>query len=186
MTVTETPQTSITGDYTLDPAHTRLGFSARHAMVTTVRGAFERFTGSAHLDADNPANSSATLEIEVASVSTGNADRDAHLRSADFFDAEKHPSITFVSTSARKTGDDTYVLAGDLTVKGVTKPVEIEFEHTGANGDPWGGFRLGFEGKTTINRKDWGLVWNVAIETGGILVSEKVKLEFDISAVKNA
>lgn len=185
MTVVDTTP-SLTGDYTLDAAHTRLGFSARHAMVTTVRGAFERFTGTAHLDAEHPENSSARLEIEVASLATGNADRDAHLRSGDFFDVEKYPTITFVSTAARKTGDSTYVLTGDLTVKDVTRPVEIEFEHTGANGDPWGGFRVGFEGATTVSRKDWGLTWNVAIETGGILVSDKVKLEFDVSAVKNS
>ncbi len=187
MTITEIPATeqSLTGDYTIDPSHSRLGFSARHAMVTTVRGSFERFTGTAHLDDANPANSTARLEIETASISTGSADRDAHLRSADFFDVEHYPAITFVSTSARRTGDDTYVLSGDLTIKDVTRPVEIEFDYTGANGDPWGGFRVGFEGKTTVNRKDWGLTWNVAIETGGILVSDKVKLEFDVAAVKN-
>jgi polyisoprenoid-binding protein YceI len=186
MTVTETPQTSITGDYTLDPAHTRLGFSARHAMVTTVRGAFERFTGSAHLDADNPANSSATLEIEVASVSTGNADRDAHLRNNDFFEVDTYPTITFVSTSAEQKNDDDFVLHGDLTIKGVTKPISIAFEKTGEAQDPWGNFRVGFEGKAKINRKDWGVNFNAVLEAGGLLVSEKVTLEFDLSAVRRA
>jgi polyisoprenoid-binding protein YceI len=176
---------ALTGDYTIDPSHSRIGFAARHAMVTTVRGQFGTFTGSAHLDFEQPENSRATIEIDVASVNTGNADRDNHLRSADFFDADNYPKITFTSTGVRPKSDDTYVLLGDLTVKGVTKPVEVEFEFTGVNGDPWGNTRAGFEGRTTVNRKDWGLTWNVAIETGGILVSDKVKLEFDIAAVKN-
>lgn len=183
--VTTRDAASHSGDYTLDVAHTRIGFAARHAMVTTVRGQFGEFRGQAHLDFENPENSRAELEIDVASLTTGNADRDNHLRSPDFFDVDKYPTIGFVSTGVRPKGDDTYVLLGDLTVKGHTRPVEVEFEPTGVNGDPWGNTRAGFEGRTTVNRKDWGLIWNVAIETGGILVSDKVKLEFDVSAVKN-
>jgi polyisoprenoid-binding protein YceI len=175
----------ISGDYTLDPAHTRSGFSARHAMVTTVRGQFKQFEGTAHIDAENPAQSSVTVTIQTASIDTGVADRDGHLKSADFFDAEANPEITFVSTEVSRDGDD-WTITGDLTIKGVVKPVTVEFESTGSARDPFGNLRVGFEGGTAINRKDWGLTWNAALETGGVLVSEKVKLEFDISAIQTA
>ncbi len=173
----------ITGDYALDVTHTRLGFSARHAMVTTVRGGFNTFEGTAHIDAANPAASKVDLRIETASISTGVADRDGHLRSADFFDVENYPAITFVSTSVARDGAD-WTVTGDLTIKDVTKPVTIEFEQTGSAKDPFGNTRIGFEGGTAISRKDWGLTWNAALETGGVLVSDKVKLEFDVSAIK--
>jgi polyisoprenoid-binding protein YceI len=175
----------ISGDYTIDASHSRLGFSARHAMVTTVRGQFQAFSGTAHIDTANPASSSVTVTIETASIDTGVADRDGHLKSADFFDAENNPQITFVSTDVSRDGSD-WTIAGDLTIKGVSKPVTIEFESTGSARDPFGNLRVGFEGATTVNRKDWGLTWNAALETGGVLVSEKVKLEFDISAIQNA
>ncbi|MGZ4445572.1 MAG: YceI family protein [Nocardioides sp.] len=174
----------ITGDYTIDPTHTRLGFSARHAMVTTVRGQFTDFAGTAHVDAANPAASSVTLTIQTASVDTGVADRDGHLKSGDFFDAEANPTITFVSTKVERDGDD-WTITGDLTIKGVSKPVTLEFESTGSARDPFGNLRIGFEGGASINRKDWGLSWNAALETGGVLVSEKIKLEFDVSAIQN-
>jgi polyisoprenoid-binding protein YceI len=173
----------ISGDYTIDPTHTRLGFSARHAMVTTVRGQFTDFDGTAHIDAADPARSSVRLSIRTASVDTGVADRDGHLKSADFFDAEANPEITFVSTAVSRDGDD-WTIAGDLTIKGVAKPVSIEFESTGSARDPFGNLRVGFEGGASINRKDWGLTWNAALETGGVLVSEKIKLEFDVSAIQ--
>jgi polyisoprenoid-binding protein YceI len=173
----------ISGDYALDAAHTRIGFSARHAMVTTVRGQFKEFEGSAHIDAANPSASSVTVTIKTASIDTGVADRDAHLRSADFFDAESNPEITFVSTGVSRDGDD-WTITGDLTIKGIAKPVTVEFESTGSARDPFGNLRVGFEGGTTLNRKDWGLTWNAALETGGVLVSEKVKLEFDVSAIQ--
>ena len=175
----------LTGDYTIDAAHTRVGFSARHAMVTTVRGAFKDFVGTAHIDAANPAASSVTLTIDPASIDTGVADRDGHLKSGDFFDAETYPSITFVSTQVERDGSD-WAVTGDLTIKGVSKPVTVVFEETGSAQDPFGNLRVGFEGATTINRKDWGLTWNAALETGGVLVSEKIKLEFDVSAIRNA
>jgi polyisoprenoid-binding protein YceI len=174
----------LTGDYSLDVAHTRIGFTARHAMVTSVRGAFEEFEGTAHLDAADPSKSSATVKIKVASISTGQEQRDAHLRGPDFFDAETFPELTFVSTSAEQVDDDTYRLTGDLTVKDVTKPISIDFTYNGSAKDPYGNLRAGFEGRTTLNRKDWGLTWNAALETGGFLVSDKIKLEFDVSAVK--
>jgi polyisoprenoid-binding protein YceI len=173
----------IAGDYTLDVTHTRLGFSARHAMVTTVRGQFKDFEGTARVDTTNPADSTATVTIKVASIDTGNADRDGHLRSADFFDAETYPEITFVTTGVKRLDDATWAVTGDLTIKGVTKPVTVELESTGSARDPFGNLRVGFEGAATINRKDWGLAWNAALETGGVLVSEKIKLEFDVSAI---
>lgn len=175
----------ISGDYTLDVSHSRLGFVARHAMVTKVRGQFGAFEGTARIDEANPAASKVDLTIQVASVDTGSADRDGHLTSGDFFDAETYPSITFSSTDVTRDGSD-WSITGDLTIKDVTKPVTIEFEQTGSARDPFGNLRVGFEGETTINRKDWGLTWNAALETGGVLVSEKIKLEFDISAIQNA
>ena len=175
----------ITGDYTIDPTHTRLGFSARHAMVTTVRGQFTDFSGTAHIDSADPAASRVELTIQTASIDTGVADRDGHLRSADFFDADNNKEITFVSTKVEREDASTWLITGDLTMKGVSKPVTIEFESTGSARDPFGNLRVGFEGATTINRKDWGLSWNAALETGGVLVSEKIKLEFDVSAIQN-
>jgi polyisoprenoid-binding protein YceI len=173
----------IAGDYTLDVNHSRLGFSARHAMVTTVRGQFKEFEGEAHIDTADPAASSVSVSIAAASIDTGVADRDGHLRSADFFDVEQFPQITFTSTDVRRDGD-TWAVTGDLTIKDVTKPITVEFESTGSARDPFGNTRVGFEGQTTLNRKDWGLTWNAALETGGFLVSDKVKLEFDISAIQ--
>ena len=175
----------ISGDYTIDQTHTRLGFSTRHAMVTTVRGQFNDFAGTAHIDTANPAASTVTLTIQTGSIDTGVADRDGHLKSGDFFDAEANPEITFVSTKVERDGDD-WTITGDLTIKGVSKPVTIGFESTGSARDPFGNLRVGFEGATSINRKDWGLTWNAALETGGVLVSEKIKLEFDVSAIRNA
>ena len=179
----------ITGDYTLDVSHTRLGFSARHAMVTTVRGQFQDYTGHAHIDTANPAASKVEVTIQAGSIDTGNADRNGHLVSPDFFDVENNPELTFVSTEVERhsdSGETTWVITGDLTIKGVTKPVTIDFEQTGSAKDPFGNLRVGFEGSTAINRKDWDLTWNAALETGGVLVSDKIGLEFDISAIKQA
>ena len=175
---------NLSGSYALDATHTRLGFTARHAMVTKVRGQFEQFEGTAVLDAADPTKSSATVTFQIASITTGQAQRDEHLRTNDFFDAPSHPTGTFVSTSVAKTGEDTFDMVGDLTLKGVSKPVTISWEHTGTAKDPFGNLRAGFEGKTTINRKDWGITYNAALETGGVLISEKINLEFDVSAVK--
>ena len=186
-TVAETPSVAvenISGDYTLDPSHTRIGFSARHAMVTKVRGNFEQFEGSAHVDTANPANSSVTVTIEAASVTTGNEQRDGHLKTPDFFDIANYPQITFVSTDVERDGTE-WAITGDLTINGVTKSVTVPFEETGSAKDPFGNTRVGFEGEVTIDRTDWNLSFNAALETGGVLVSEKVKLEFDISAIAN-
>lgn len=173
----------IAGDYTLDASHSRLGFSARHAMVTTVRGSFKEFEGTAHIDTTTPANSKVELTIKAESIDTGVADRDGHLRSGDFFESETHPDITFSSTNVERDGSD-WTVTGDLTIKGVSKPLTIEFEETGSAKDPFGNLRVGFEGQATLSRKDWGLSWNAALETGGFLVSDKIKLEFDISAIQ--
>jgi polyisoprenoid-binding protein YceI len=176
----------LTGSYTIDPAHTRIGFVARHAMVTKVRGSFNEFTGSAVLDGANPANSTATVTIQAASIDTRNAQRDEHLRSNDFLALETYPEITFVSTGVERTGDTEFDLTGDLTIKGVTNAVTIPFTFEGAATDPFGNVRVGFEGSVAINRKDYGVTWNAALETGGVLVSDKIVLEFEVSAVKNA
>ena len=175
----------ITGDYALDVAHTRLGFSARHAMVTTVRGAFTEFAGTAHVDSQTPSASKVNVTIKTDSINTGTPDRDGHLRSADFFDVETNPEITFASTRVELV-DGVWEITGDLTIKGVTHSISVPFEFTGSAQDPFGNTRIGFEGATTLVRKDWGLTWNAALETGGVLVSDKIKLEFDISAIKNA
>ena len=158
----------VAGDYTIDPTHTRLGFSARHAMVTTVRGAFTEFAGSARIDTTDPAASTVSLTIRAASIDTGVADRDAHLRSGDFFDAESHPELRFESTRVARKGTD-WTITGDLTIKDVTRSVTIEFEETGSARDPFGNLRVGFEGATTISRKEWGLTWNAALEPAGWL-----------------
>ncbi|QKW29576.1 YceI family protein [Streptomyces seoulensis] len=177
---------ALTGDYTIDPAHSTLGFTARHAMVTNVKGRFTEFTGSLRLDGADPAASTAALDIAMNSIDTGSADRDGHLKSADFFRTEEFPSMTFRSTKAEALGGDDYRVTGDLTILGVTKPVTIDLEFNGAATDPFGNERAGFEGKAEILRSEWGLTWNAALETGGVLVSDKIKLTFDISAIKSA
>jgi polyisoprenoid-binding protein YceI len=181
---TATVPATLTGTYTIDPSHSRIGFVARHAMVTKVRGSFNQFDGTGYFDAANPANSHLTLTIQAASIDTRNADRDGHLKSNDFFDMENYPEITFVSTAVEQVDADNYRVSGDLTIKGVTKPVTVDFEYTGTAVDPFGNTRIGFEGQTTVNRKDWGVNWNAALEAGGVLVSEKVTLEFEVSAIR--
>ncbi|WP_409466521.1 YceI family protein [Amycolatopsis sp. GA6-003] len=176
----------LTGTYTIDAAHSRIGFVARHAMVTKVRGSFNEFEGSFTLDGENPANSSANVTIQTKSVDTRNADRDGHLRNNDFLSVDQFPTITFSSTGIKQTGEDTFDVTGDLTVKGITKSVTIPFEFGGSAKDPFGNDRVGFEGSTTINRSDYGVTFNAALETGGVLVSDKITLEFEISAIKNA
>jgi polyisoprenoid-binding protein YceI len=153
-------------------------------MVTKVRGAFSDVAGQGYFDADQPEKSSVELTIQVASVDTGNADRDAHLRANDFFEAETYPVIIYRSTRVERLDEDHYRVTGDLTIKDVTKPVSVDFELSGPVQDPWGNTRIGLEGRTEILRKDWGVSWNVALEAGGILVSDKVTLEFDVAAVK--
>ena len=174
----------LSGHYTVDPTHSRLGFVARHAMVTKVRGSFMDFAGSFDMDASDWSASKAQATIQVASVDTGNEQRDSHLRANDFFDAPNYPQITFTSTRVEQTAEDTFAVTGDLTIKGTTKPVTIELVYTGSAVDPFGNSRIGFEGTTIINRKDFGVNFNATLDTGGVLVSDKITLELDISAIK--
>jgi polyisoprenoid-binding protein YceI len=176
----------VTGDYTVDVAHTRIGLRARHAMVTTVRGAFTEFSGTAHLDVAEPAASSVALRIATASIDTGTADRDAHLRSPDFLDVERYPEMVFVSTAVAQVDDDVYRVTGDLTIKDVTRSVSIDFTLTGSALDPFGNTRVGFEGALAIKRSDWDLTWNTVLDTGGVLVSDRIQVEFDVSAIKES
>ena len=186
MTTAATPAIAdLTGDYTLDAAHSRLGFVARHAMVTRARGSFQDFEGIANLAAQDPAASTASVTIQVASITTGNDQRDGHLRTNDFFDAPSFPTITFTSTSVEVLGPEEFRLNGELTIKGVTKAISIDFEHTGTAKDPYGNLRAGFDGKALLTRSDFGISYNAALETGGVLVSDKITLEFDLSAVKS-
>ncbi|MFJ3102000.1 YceI family protein [Streptomyces sp. NPDC086835] len=177
---------ALSGEYTIDPAHSSIGFTVRHAMVTNVRGSFGEYEGKLVLDGTEPARSTAAIDVAIASIDTGIADRDGHLRSGDFFDAEKFPKMTFRSTGAEQLGGDKYRISGDLTIKDVTRPVAIDLEFQGSATDVYGNERVGFEGGTEILRSDWGLTWNAALETGGVMVSDKVKLNFDISAIKAA
>ncbi|WP_328886905.1 YceI family protein [Streptomyces sp. NBC_00316] len=177
---------ALTGEYTIDPSHSSIGFTVRHAMVTNVRGSFGAHEGTLNLDGSDPKNSTASIDVTIESIDTGIADRDNHLRSAEFFDAEKFPKMTFRSTHAEQLGGDTYRVTGDLTIKDVTRPLAIDLEFNGTATDPYGNERIGFEGSTNILRSDWGLTWNAALETGGVMVSDKVKLNFDISAIKTA
>jgi len=181
---TATVPAVLTGNYAIDPTHSRIGFVARHAMVTKVRGSFNEFEGAGYFDAKNPAGSHLQLTIQAASIDTRNADRDGHLKSNDFFDMETYPEITFASTAVEQVGGERYRVTGDLTIKGVTKPVTVDFEYTGSAVDAYGNQRIGLEGTTTINRKDWGVNWNAALEAGGVLVGEKVTLEFEVSAIR--
>ncbi|WP_375497771.1 YceI family protein [uncultured Jatrophihabitans sp.] len=186
MTATTTDFTTLTGTYTLDPVHSRLGFVARHAMVTKVRGAFNDFEGTITVDGEDLAASRVQVTAQVASIDTRNEQRDGHLRTNDFLDAENHPEITFVSSSVSHEGGNDFAVAGDLTIKGVTKSVTLPLEFQGSAKDPYGNLRIGFEGSTTIERSDYGVSFNAALETGGVLVSEKITLEFEISAIKSS
>ncbi|MFE0776940.1 YceI family protein [Streptomyces sp. NPDC058861] len=177
---------ALTGDYAIDPAHSSIGFTVRHAMVTNVRGGFAEHEGTLKLDGTDPGASTASIDVRIASVDTGIADRDAHLRGADFFDAEQFPLMSFRSTRAEQLGGDKYRITGDLTIKDVTRPLSIDLEFNGTATDVYGNERVGFEGSAEILRSEWGLTWNAALETGGVMVSDKVKLTFDISAIKNA
>ncbi len=180
---TTTKLSELTGDYVLDPARTRIGFAAR-AMVTKVRGQFGEFGGRVHLDGNDPSKSSAQLTIQAGSIQTRVQQRDDHLR-GHFLDTGHHPAITFTSTRTEQASETSFKVTGDLTIRGVTKPVTVDFELTGAGTDPGGNFRVGFEGTVTINRQDWGVNWR-AVAGGGLLVSERVTLEFDVAAVRQS
>jgi polyisoprenoid-binding protein YceI len=183
-TGTELPASLVPGTYAIDPAHSEVGFVARHAMVTKVRGRFAEVEGTLTIG-ETVEQSGASATIKAASVSTGSADRDGHLRSPDFFDAATYPDITFATTGVRADGDG-FLLTGDLTIKGTTRSITLPVEFDGVATDPFGNQRAGFSASTDVEREDWGLTWNAALETGGVLVSKKIKLQLDISAIKQA
>jgi polyisoprenoid-binding protein YceI len=178
MTTAQTQPTTET-IWQLDPAHTNISFSAKHMMVSTVRGHFQQATGTLHLDERNPLNSWVEAEIDAASLFTAQEQRDAHLRSADFLHAEEHPKLTFKSTKVEPKGDNEYRVTGDLTIRGVTHPVVLDVEASAPVMGLYGKRLVGVSAKTKINREDWGLTWNVAIEAGGVLVSKDIKIEID-------
>ena len=167
----------------IDTVHTHVGFSVKHLMVSTVRGQFKQYSGSVELDAKDFSRSKFAGEIEVASIETGNADRDAHLRTNDFFDAPNHPKITFKSTKIEPKSDGEYVVHGELTMRGVTKPIALDVEFHGTSKNPYGKTVAGFSARGSLNRKDFGVSFNAALETGGVAVSEKVKIEIDLEAI---
>lgn len=186
MTATHEPTAQLSGTWTLDPEHTRIGFVARHAMVTKVRGAFNDFSGTVTVTDEDPTTAQVRLTIRAPSIDTRNENRDAHLRSNDFLGMDKYPEITFVSSSVSRTSDEGLEVVGDLTIKGVTHEVTIPFEFAGTATDPFGNVRAGFDGSVAISRSDYGVTWNAPLETGGVLVSDKITLEFEVSAIKNS
>lgn len=171
--------------WNIDTSHSNVEFVARHLVVTKVRGHFGKWSGHIDLDAADVTRSSASASFEIASIDTREPQRDAHLKSADFFDAENHPAMTFASKKVEKDGGDLKI-TGDLTIRGNTREITLTVEQHGSNKDPWGNTRLLFSGKTHLNRKDFGLSWNAALETGGVLVSDKIEIEVEIQAVKAA
>ncbi len=172
--------------YTVDKDHSKVGFSVRHMMISDVNGDFKDFDGTFTLDADKDLVTEGKFEAKTASVSTDNAKRDEHLRSADFFDAAKYPTISFTDTKIKKESKDKYKWSGTLNMHGVSKPVTFDLEHKGTVKDPWGNMRAGFSATAKINRGDWGLKWNKALETGGLVVSDEVHLHLDVEAVQAA
>jgi polyisoprenoid-binding protein YceI len=175
----------VAGTWSIDPMHSEVGFSVRHLMVSKVRGKFTKFSGEI-VTAQDALDSSVTAEIDLASIETGAEQRDGHLRSPDFFDTEKHPVMTFRSTGIRQDGDDGYIVDGELTLKGVTRSIPLRLEINGFGPDPYGGTRAGFTATTEINRQDFGVNWNAAMETGGVVVSDKVAIHLEIEAILQA
>jgi polyisoprenoid-binding protein YceI len=177
-------ESTTTTTWTIDPAHTTVEFSVKHLMISTVRGHFGAVTGTIVLDEQNPEASTATAEIDVTSIDTRQEQRDAHLRSPDFFDVEKFPSIKFQSTRVESLGGGRYNVHGSLTIRDVTREVVLETTDEGRGGDPWGGQRAAFSAETKIDRRDFGLTWNQALETGGVLVGNDIKISLEVQAVK--
>ena len=174
------------GAYALDASHSQVGFAVRHLMVSKTRGRFSDFAGTIQIG-ENPLDSSVEVTIQAASIDTRDEQRDGHLRSGDFFDAEAYPTLSYASRSVRPAGKDgQYVVEGDLTIKGVTQPVPLELTYEGGATDPWGGVRVGFSAKAELDREAFGLSWNQALETGGVLVGKKVTIEIEAEAVKQA
>lgn len=175
-----------TTKWVLDPTHSEIHFKVKHLMITTVTGSFKNFTAAAETDSEDFSNAAISFSADTGSVDSGNEQRDGHLKSADFFDADKFPKLSFASTGYTKKGDDEFTLTGDLTIKDVTKPVTLTVEFGGVAKDPWGNTKAGFTLSGKINRKDFGLNWNAVTEAGGLLVSEEVKISAEIQLVKQA
>jgi polyisoprenoid-binding protein YceI len=173
------------GTYDIDLSHSNVDFVVRHLMISKVRGRFAAFSGAVTI-AEVPEESSVSVTIDPASISTNDEQRDGHLRSADFFDVEQYPALTFTSTSVEAVKGDHWKVTGDLTIRDVTKAVVLDVEFDGAQTDPWGGARIGFTASTEIDREDWGLSWNQALETGGVLVGKKIKIELGVEASRQA
>jgi polyisoprenoid-binding protein YceI len=171
-------------NWQIDASHSHVGFSVKHMMIATVRGTFNAYTGTLELDPQDLTKSKISGEIEVASIDTREAKRDEHLRSADFFDAANHPKILFQSTKIEHVDGNEYKVTGDITIRGVTREIVLDAEYAGIHKDPWGGTRTGFTVTGSLNRKDFGLSWNAALETGGVLVGDKIKLELEVEAVQ--
>ncbi|MEU6355978.1 YceI family protein [Streptomyces sp. NPDC047072] len=175
---------ALTGEWAIDPAHSRIGFSVRHAMVTTVRGAFAEYQSRLYFDGRDPARSQAEIIVSTGSVDTGVEQRDAHLAGRDFLDSRTYPRMRFVSTAVEAVESDVYRMTGDLTIKDTTRPVVLELTYIGTVTDPFGYQRAGFDGTTTINRSEWGLTYSTKLAEGGAMVSEKVRLQLDIAAIR--
>jgi polyisoprenoid-binding protein YceI len=182
--MTSTQFATKTTTWQLDPSHTNVEFAVKHMMVSRVKGSFPGVTGTITIDEENFANSSAEVEIDVSTITTRDEKRDEHLRSADFFNVEAHPTMRFVSTGVKSVDGDEFKLAGDLTISGITMPVELKVERTGTGVSPWGSTVAGFEAETKISRKDFGLTWNVALEAGGFMVGDEIKIHLDIEAIQ--
>ncbi len=168
----------------IDPAHSQIDFAVKHMMISTVRGRFENFTGEVNFNEQDPARSIVTVKIEAASINTREPNRDAHLRSPDFLDVEKFPYLTFRSTRVDVLDEHHGRLTGDLTIKNETHPVTLEVEYQGQAKSPWGTMSAGFEARTTLLRKNWGISWNKALETGGVLVGDEIKIEISLEIVQ--
>ena len=175
-----------TNNWNLDTVHSGINFSVRHMVVSKVRGRFTKFTGNVELDESDLARSVVEATIDASSIDTGTAQRDDHLRSADFFDVEHFPQIRFHSTGIEKLGGERYRLTGELTIRDVSREIALDVEYGGRGKDPWGNERVGFTAKGTLDRKDFGLGWNQVLETGGVLVSDRVEIELEVQGVKAA
>ena len=175
-----------TTKWALDPAHSEVLFKVKHLMITNVTGLFKSFGGEVETEDEDFSKAKISFWADVSSISTGSADRDGHLQSPDFFDAANHPKITFDGTSLAKNADGDYTLTGNLNMHGVSKPVQLAVEYSGVAKDPWGNSKAGFTITGKINRKDWGLIWNVATEAGGVLVSEEIRINCEIQLLKQA
>ena len=186
MTTSTIHPTTTTSTWTLDPAHTLVEFAAKHLMITTVKGRFTDVSGTIHMDEANPAASSVEAVIKAASIDTRTEQRDAHLKSADFLEVERYPEIRFKSTKVERVGDAHYRVTGNLTIHGVTKALALDVQDEGRTKDPWGGERAGFSATTRIDRRDFGLTWNQVVETGGVVVSNEIRITLEVEATKTA